>query len=106
MKTLTPSPEEKGINGADVRATDIGAYVYNEKTLCARCVRDIVVPLYRIADTRISTEQILNEAAAKAGIDRLKEQTFTSAEFPHVIYSTDLIPGYDYCYVNPKHRLG
>jgi hypothetical protein len=87
------------------RATDIGAYIYGGKLLCPRCVRDIVVPFYRIADTRRSTEDILNEAAATAGVNRFQEQTFTTDEFPHVVYATDIIRGYDYCYVNRGHRL-
>lgn len=104
-KTLMPTPEDKDFNEKERRATDIGAYIYNGKTLCSACVRDIVVPLYRIADTHLSTERILNEAAAKVGINRHQESTFSTAEFPHVIYATDIIPGYDFCYVNRSHRL-
>lgn len=98
-KTLMPTPEDQDFNQGDQRATDIGAYIYNGKTLCSRCVRDIVVPLYRIADRHLSTERILNEAAARVGIDRFKEDTFSTAEFPHVIYATDIIKGFDFCYV-------
>jgi hypothetical protein len=98
-KTLMPMPEDKDLNQKELGATDIGAYIYNGKTLCSRCVRDIVVPLYRIADSHLSTERILNEAAARVGIDRFKQDTFSTAEFPHVIYATDLIRGYDFCYV-------
>lgn len=98
-KTLMPTPEDQDFNEKDHRATDIGAYIYNGKTLCSRCVRDIVVPLYRIADRHLSTEQILNEAAARVGLDRFKEDTFSTAEFPHVIYATDVIKGFDFCYV-------
>lgn len=99
-KTLMPAPQDKDFDSeSEPRATDIGAYVYSGKTLCSKCTREIVVPLYRLADSHISTESLLNEAAAKAGVNRFKESTFTTAEFPHVIYATDIIRGFDYCYV-------
>lgn len=97
-KTLMPTPEDKDFK-TEPSAMDIGAYVYSGKTLCAKCTREIIVPLYRITDSHLSTERILNEAAARAGVDRFKESTFSTAEFPHVIYATDLIRGFDFCYV-------
>ena len=98
-KLAMPTPHDKDFDTTGPGATDIGGYIYSGKTLCSRCTRDIVVPLYRIADTRASTETILNEAAAGVGINRFDERSFTSAEFPHVIYATDVIKGFDNCYV-------
>ena len=97
MPTLDPSRNNQNGKGHG-GSTDIGGYFYGEQTLCAECVKDIVVPFYRIADSHRSAEDILNEAARRVGIDRADESSFNSREFPKAIYAPDLI-GDDYCFV-------
>ncbi|OEJ61076.1 hypothetical protein BGM19_26750 [Streptomyces agglomeratus] len=80
-------------------ATKISAYFYGEELVCRRCVRDIVVPFYRIADVGRSTENILNEVAATHGIDRQDESSFNSHEFPKTVYASEIITGDDACFV-------
>ncbi len=80
-------------------STNIAAYFYGEQTVCPACIKDIVVPFYRIADSERSTEDILNEAAAFVGIDRSNEANFNSREFPKAIDGSEIIKGDDYCYV-------
>ena len=99
--THMPTPEAPNNNhrgNGSRSSTDVGGYFYGEETLCHKCVKDIVVPFYRIADSRRSAEDILNEAANRVGIDRANENSFNSREFPKVIYAPDLISD-DYCFV-------
>ncbi|MEV3914993.1 hypothetical protein [Streptomyces canus] len=77
---------------------DIAAYFYGEQTVCPDCVKDLAIPYYQISNPDRSTEDILNEAALKARIDRHGEDSFNSHEFPKVIFASDIAGG-DYCFV-------
>jgi hypothetical protein len=81
------------------KSTKIAAYFYGEQVVCPKCIRELVVPFYRIADTGRTTESILNEAASIAGIDRADEASFNTRQFPKVIYASEIIKGLDSCYL-------
>lgn len=81
------------------KSTKIAAYFYGEQVVCPNCIRELVVPFYRIADTGRSTESVLAEAASMAGIDRRDEASFNSRQFPKVIYRSEIIKGLDSCYL-------
>ena len=99
LHTKAPLRAKENLLDQQTESTNIAAYFYGEKVVCRKCIRDIVVPFYRIADTHRSTERILNEAASVAGIDRGDETSFNSQQFPKVIYTPEIIKGDDYCFV-------
>ncbi|MFD9486290.1 hypothetical protein ACFWBX_20365 [Streptomyces sp. NPDC059991] len=84
---------------APMGATDIIAYYYGEKTVCPDCTKDLAAPYYLIdSPESFSTEQVLDEAAKTAGINRHNEDSYTSYEFPKVLYPDDLVDG-EKCFV-------
>lgn len=92
---MTTSVKEEALTGA----TDIIAYYYGEKTVCPDCTKDLAAPYYLIdSPESFSTEQVLDTAAKTVGINRHDEDSYTSYEFPKVLYPDDLVDG-EKCFV-------
>jgi hypothetical protein len=80
-------------------STDIAAYYYGEKTVCSECTKDLAVPYYLIDHPdALTTEQVLDQAAQTVGIKRYDEDSYTSYEFPKVLYADDIVEG-ELCFV-------
>jgi hypothetical protein len=67
-------------------------YTFNADVYCADCMRDMAV---MAVDSRLplwahhgSTEGVLDNWAATAGVDRGDEASFDSSQFPKVIFSS------------------
>ncbi|MEV6504280.1 hypothetical protein [Streptomyces prunicolor] len=92
---MTTSTKREALMGA----TDIVAYYYGEKTVCPECTKGLAAPYYLIdSPESFSTEQVLDTAAKTAGINRNDENSYTSYEFPKVLYADDLVDG-EKCFV-------
>ncbi|GGS25828.1 hypothetical protein Snoj_04320 [Streptomyces nojiriensis] len=92
---MTTSAKREALMGA----TDIVAYYYGEKTVCPDCAKDLAAPYYLIdSPESFTTEQVLDEAAKTAGINRNDEDSYTSYEFPKILYAEDLVDG-ETCFV-------
>jgi hypothetical protein len=86
------------------KAWDIVGYTFKADTYCPNCIID-ALPTGEgeaydgwklAAGVHMSTEANLSEIAAAFPIDRQDERTFDSADFPKVIFSSQ-IEGAEYC---------
>ena len=99
MPTLDPSSNNQHDKGHE-RSTDIAGYRYGGETVCPECIKDLFAPFYLVGDDSVSTEEILNAIAERWHVDRATDR-FSSYDFPHRIYTQDVIAG-DVCYVCGK----
>lgn len=73
-------------------ATDIVGYSYQADIHCPPCIVDIFRSQGRtkVAPTSIGVEAALNHAAQLEGVNREDERSFDSAEFPKVIFGSQV----------------
>ncbi|MEV0534727.1 hypothetical protein [Kitasatospora sp. NPDC050463] len=77
---------------------DVAAYFYKSGTICARCLRDRIIPAWPIRRPGgATTENILDEYAKTLGFDR-DRPAFSSYKFPHRMTYSELMDS-DRCYV-------
>lgn len=81
-----------------MNATDIVAYTYQAETLCPRCVVAKTVKTktlrdYILNEGAVEVERWLDSLATMNGVNRQDEYSFDSADFPKVVFCSQIEDG-------------
>lgn len=107
---VAPDPGSPGKSEPEdprqVNGTDIAGYLFCSEPICPHCIQDLLIPFNLDGGLGRTTEEMLDQIAAKLGIRRYDVTSYSVNEFPKPIYK-DKISGDEVCALcgRPLNRL-